>query len=233
MPDNLNFSKNFPDQEAPLPGAPRRLRVIVIRSTAAAFASSHQEPFPCRPAGSFSASSSPSLYSRLSPITGLVALRQRVNQAFADIDVQLKQRHDLIPNLVETVKGYAAHERGTLDDGHQGAQRRDVGAGAGAGRRRREPVERRARPAVRAVGGLSGPQGQRQLPATCRASCPTSRTRSPPAAASSTTRFRNTTPASSSFPAALFAGAFGFTRKEFFDLGASRTEVEQTPQVKF
>ena len=46
----------------------------------------------------------------------LVALGQRVNQAFADIDVQLKQRHDLIPNLVETVKGYAAHERGTLDD---------------------------------------------------------------------------------------------------------------------
>jgi LemA protein len=46
----------------------------------------------------------------------LVALSQRVSQAFADIDVQLKQRHDLIPNLVETVKGYASHERGTLDD---------------------------------------------------------------------------------------------------------------------
>ena len=46
----------------------------------------------------------------------LVALGQRVGQAFADIDVQLKQRHDLIPNLVETVKGYASHERGTLDD---------------------------------------------------------------------------------------------------------------------
>ena len=43
-------------------------------------------------------------------------MRQRVDQAFADIDVQLKQRHDLIPNLVETVKGYAAHERGTLED---------------------------------------------------------------------------------------------------------------------
>jgi LemA protein len=46
----------------------------------------------------------------------LVALSQRVGQAFADIDVQLKLRHDLIPNLVETVKGYASHERGTLEE---------------------------------------------------------------------------------------------------------------------
>ncbi|HEX4182641.1 MAG TPA: LemA family protein, partial [Caulobacteraceae bacterium] len=45
----------------------------------------------------------------------LVGLRQNTNQAFADIDVQLKQRQDLVPNLVETVKGYAAHERGTLE----------------------------------------------------------------------------------------------------------------------
>ena len=46
----------------------------------------------------------------------LISMRQRVNQAYADIDVQLRQRHDLVPNLVETVKGYAAHERGTLDE---------------------------------------------------------------------------------------------------------------------
>ena len=45
----------------------------------------------------------------------LVNLDQNADQAFADIDVQLKQRQDLIPNLVETVKGYATHERGTLD----------------------------------------------------------------------------------------------------------------------
>ena len=45
----------------------------------------------------------------------LVALDQRADQSFADIDVQLTQRHDLIPNLVETVKGYASHEKGTLE----------------------------------------------------------------------------------------------------------------------
>jgi LemA protein len=44
----------------------------------------------------------------------LVALRQAYKNAYADIDVQLKQRHDLVPNLVETVKGYAAHESGVL-----------------------------------------------------------------------------------------------------------------------
>ena len=46
----------------------------------------------------------------------LVGLRQRANQAFADVDVQLKQRQDLIPNLVETVKGYAAHEKGVFEE---------------------------------------------------------------------------------------------------------------------
>src|SRR6202049_3721711 len=46
---------------------------------------------------------------------GLVRLRVQCDNAWADIDVQLKRRYDLIPNLVETVKGYAAHEKGTLE----------------------------------------------------------------------------------------------------------------------
>lgn len=65
---------------------------------------------------------------------GLVRLRNQMNNAWSQIDVQLKRRHDLIPNLVETVKGYASHERETLDavtsarNMAQGAVGKGVGA---------------------------------------------------------------------------------------------------------
>jgi LemA protein len=57
----------------------------------------------------------------------LVALRNRIENAWAQIDVQLKRRYDLIPNLVDTVKGYAAHEKETLD---RVIQARNAGMGA-------------------------------------------------------------------------------------------------------
>lgn len=51
----------------------------------------------------------------VSMYNSLVKMRNNRENAFADIDVQLKQRHDLVPQLVETVKGYAAHEKDTLE----------------------------------------------------------------------------------------------------------------------
>jgi len=59
---------------------------------------------------------------------GLVTLRNRSKEAWADIDVQLKRRYDLIPNLVETVKGYATHERGVFEKVTE-ARARAMGAG--------------------------------------------------------------------------------------------------------
>ena len=74
---------------------------------------------------------------------GLVQKRNRVDNAWAQIEVQLKRRRDLIPNLVETVKGYAAHERGTFE---AVTQARAAAAGAqGPGRRPRRPKASSAR----------------------------------------------------------------------------------------
>jgi LemA protein len=60
---------------------------------------------------------------------GLVRLRNRVRNAWAQIDVQLRRRHELIPNLLESVKGYMAHERGVMEQVAQ-ARERAIGAGS-------------------------------------------------------------------------------------------------------
>src|SRR6476659_10678512 len=65
----------------------------------------------------------------------LVSLRVRAQNAWSDIDVQLKRRADLGPNLVETVKGYAAHERGTLDAVTQARTRAVAAQSAGPAER--------------------------------------------------------------------------------------------------
>lgn len=63
----------------------------------------------------------------VSAYNGLVTLRNRVKNGWAQIDVQLKQRTDLIPNLVETVKGYAAPRIPSVHAGHAGPCRRGAG----------------------------------------------------------------------------------------------------------
>ncbi len=72
---------------------------------------------------------------------GLVRLRNQVNNAWAQIDVQLKRRYDLIPNLVETVKGYTKHERETLEAVTKARNVAQQASSAGAGERSRAESE--------------------------------------------------------------------------------------------
>src|SRR6187431_3772480 len=168
----------------------------------------------------------------ISIYNSLVAMRQRTNQAFSDIDVQLKQRHDLVPNLVETVKGYAAHEKGTLEAVIQ-ARNAAVSAQGPAAQAAAEGMLQGALRQIFALAeaypDLKANQNFQQLQAEL------SDLENKIAAAR---RFFNNSVQEyntgiQQLPAALFAGMFGFTRKEFFDLGASRTEVEAVPTVKF
>jgi LemA protein len=171
----------------------------------------------------------------VSVYNGLVALRQRVNQAFSDIDVQTKQRYDLIPNLVETVKGYAAHERGTLEAVVQArnaamtAQTGGIAAQAAA--------ENALTGALRQLFALS--EAYPDLKANQNFQQLQSELSDLENKIAAARRFFNNAVQEyntgiQQFPAVLLAGALGFTPKDFFDVGVEqRKELEQAPQVKF
>jgi LemA protein len=166
---------------------------------------------------------------------GLIAMRQRVNQAFSDIDVQTKQRHDLVPNLVETVKGYAQHERGTLE-AVVNARNAAVTA-QGGGVAAQAAAENALSGALRqlfalaeAYPDLKANQNFQQLQSEL------SDIENKIAAAR---RFFNNAVQEyntgiQQFPAVLLAGSLGFAPKEFFDVGVEERKVlEKPPQVKF
>ena len=163
---------------------------------------------------------------------GLVALRQRANQAFADIDVQLKQRHDLIPNLVETVKGYASHERSTLE---AVVQARNA-AIAAPGVEQKVAAENILTGALRQLFALS--EAYPDLKANTNFQQLQMELSDIENKLAASRRFFNNAVQEyntgiEQFPAALFASAFGFTHRTFFDLGESRPQLEQAPSVKF
>lgn len=163
----------------------------------------------------------------------IVALSQRSDQAFADVDVQLRQRHDLIPNLVETVKGYAGHEKETLDavikarnvavDAHgpaaQGAAEGMLGAALG-----KLFALAEAYPDLKANTNFL--ELQREL----------SDVENKIAAAR---RFFNNAvqefnTAIQQIPGNFVAPLGGFTKKEYFEIPeSSRAQLEAAPSVKF
>jgi LemA protein len=148
---------------------------------------------------------------------GMVRARNMVEEAWSGIDVQLKRRHDLIPNLVESVKGYAAHEREVLSELTQAR---------GAAMQARGPAE--AGPAETALGGALGrlmavAEAYPALRATenfQQLQHELSDTEDQIAASrriyNGNVRLYNTR--IQSFPGAMLAGPFGFAPREFFEL---------------
>jgi LemA protein len=168
----------------------------------------------------------------ISVYNGLVTMRQRVNEAFADVDVQLRQRHDLVPNLVETVKGYAAHERGTLDE----VVKARNAAVAAQGPAQQAAAENMLSGALRQLFALS--EAYPDLKANTEFQQLQAELADLENKIAASRRFFNNAvqeynTSIQRFPAALFATSFGFTQKDFFDLGPDRQAELQAPQVKF
>ena len=160
----------------------------------------------------------------------LVALRQSVNQGVADIDAQLRQRHDLIPNLVETVKGYAAHEKDTLDAVISARNQAANGPITSADEQGlRVALDRllalgEAYPDLKASANFQ--ELQREL-AHVEDKLAAAR-RALNAAVSRYNTGRE------SFPAVLFAGALGFQEADFHRLDDSeKGVVDQVPKIGF
>src|SRR5436309_6918530 len=166
---------------------------------------------------------------------GLVRRRNRVDQAWSQIGVQLERRHDLIPNLVETVKGYAAHERGTLE---AVVRARNAAVAAPTGNvAAQAAAENALTGALRQLFALS--ESYPDLKANQNFQQLQSELSDLENKIAAARRFFNNAVQEyntgiQQFPAALVAGSLGFTPKEFFDVGVEqRKELEQPPQVKF
>jgi LemA protein len=160
----------------------------------------------------------------------LVGLRQNVNQGIADIDAQLRQRHDLIPNLVNTVKGYATHERETLDEVIEARNRAAQGGPNSANEAQlRVALDKllalgEAYPDLKASANFQELQSELgdtedKLAAARRA------------LNAAVSRYNA---ARESFPAVLFAGGLGFREADFHRLDDSeKGTVDQVPNVQF
>jgi LemA protein len=162
---------------------------------------------------------------------GLVRLNVQAGNAWSDIDVQLKRRHDLIPNLVETVKGYASHERQTLE-AVINARNRAVSA-QGAGPAERGQAEGVLAGALRGLFALA--EAYPQLRAAENFGQLQTTLAQIEEAVQSARRYYNAVVRDlntriQQFPSNVVAGMFGFKNRDFFEIPDPEKAV---PQVKF
>ena len=161
----------------------------------------------------------------------LVRLRNNRENAFADIDVQLKQRHDLIPQLVDTVKGYAAHEKDTLE---RVIQARNGAVSA-------KTIDEKIAAENQLSSALSGLKITLEAYPDLKANqnflqLQESDVENKLAAVrryfnSATKEYNN---AVQTFPSNIIAGMAGFRREIMFDLGTNeRANLEQAPKISF
>ncbi len=163
----------------------------------------------------------------------LVALRQAWKNAFADIDVQLKQRHDLVPNLVETVKGYAAHESGVFQ---RVTEARATALKAGS-----MPERGQAEGVLGAAIGqlLAVAENYPQLKADANFRQLQSELGDLENKIAAARRFLNNAVAEynahiEQFPAVLLAGPLGFSHADMFALDAAeKAAASEAPKVSF
>ncbi len=163
----------------------------------------------------------------------LVTLRQRVKEAWSDIDVQLKRRHDLIPNLVETVKGYAAHERSTFE-AVTNARAAAVSAGASATPQDRAQAENVLTGALRSLFAVA--ENYPQLQAVQEFKDLSENLTATEDKIAFARRFyngnvRDYNTSLQTFPTNLFASLLGFQPEQYFELADAADR--ELPQVKF
>ncbi|HBW87233.1 MAG: LemA family protein [Crocinitomicaceae bacterium] len=164
---------------------------------------------------------------------GLVRLRQNRENAFADIDVQLKQRHDLVPQLIGAVKGYMEHERGTLE-AVTNARQRAMGASS---------INDKISAEKELSHALSGLSIQVEAYPDLKANANFMNLQTELAdienKLAAVRRFFNSATkelniAVQKFPNVIFAGMFGFKSEAMFDLGeTNRQTMDKAPEVKF
>ena len=162
----------------------------------------------------------------------LVKLRNNREQAFADVDVQLKQRHDMIPQLVDTVKGYMGHERGVLTEiteARSNAMKANTISEKIAAENRLSTALDGLKVSVEAYPDLKASQNFMDLQNEI------ADIENKIAAArrffNSATKELNV--ATEMFPSNLIATLFNFKREAMFELGTERAEAQQPPKIAF